>query len=262
MNVHDFNSLLGTVLELKLRSNNKRSMFNVLDTHKDGYCRESDFMKLFTLSSSELSGALEDRSAPQHQFVLDLVVEQIYHEIVYFKQNGLVELQAKLDKKGQISPAKLEKQLSFFKVNLTAEERQVLSSAGEVDEFTGEKLIPFRRMVETTITKANIKIDFRLSFAKQGTLYANSGSKERRFKEMEQEYEERLKKKEEEERRKKQALEDAENFSQFESSEDMDAYRQEIINSNVAKEAKNIKSKFGKKFLEIFQRSLIDTITK
>lgn len=37
MNVHDFNSFLSVILELKLRSNNKRSLFNILDLNKDGY---------------------------------------------------------------------------------------------------------------------------------------------------------------------------------------------------------------------------------
>ena len=37
MNIHDFNSFLSVLLELKLRSNNKRSLFNILDHNKDGY---------------------------------------------------------------------------------------------------------------------------------------------------------------------------------------------------------------------------------
>lgn len=37
MNIHDFNSFLSVLLELKLRSDNKRSLFNIMDLNKDGY---------------------------------------------------------------------------------------------------------------------------------------------------------------------------------------------------------------------------------
>ena len=56
-------------------------------------------------------------------------------------------------------------------------------------------------LIEQTITKTNIKIDFKVKYAKMGTL-ANS-NKQTRFKAMEDYYDEKERMREEEKRRRK-----------------------------------------------------------
>lgn len=223
MNIHEFNSFLGSALDIKLKSNNKRSIFNVLDKDKDGYCKDDDFVKVFSLTKEEIDRALADPHDVNHMLVLDMIIEQLYHEVVYFNSNGIGEIQKKLDKHGMIGLKKLEKQLSFYKVELTAEERGILEIAGVPNELTGEKFIPFRRLVESTISKANINISFKLGLIKQGT-FSNAKLKEQRLKEMETHYEEEARRKAEEEERKRKEETDGD-FSEFEESEDMDTVR-------------------------------------
>lgn len=118
---------------------------------------------------------------------------------------------------------KLEKQLSFLRVKLTDEERNIFNNISVTDEFTGEKFVPFKRIIEKSISKANIKIDFKVSYMKMGTFASNSFKKEDRFKAMEKHYEEEAQRKEkekEEARKRQEAIEDNEEFSQFELSED------------------------------------------
>ena len=230
MNVHDFNSFLSVLLELKLKSNNKKSLFNIMDMNKDGYWKEKDFMKILSLSQADIDAAILKPEQFMNGLILDLVVEQLYHEIVYFKQEGIFELQAKLDKKGNIALPKLEKQLSYSRIKLTNEEKQIFENISIVDEFTNEKFVPFKRIIEKSISKANIKIDFKVSYMKMGTFGSNSFKKEDRFKEMEKHYEEEAKRKaEEEERKRQQTIEDDGDFSQFESSEDLEAVRMIIL---------------------------------
>ena len=102
--------------------------------------------------------------------ILDLVVEQIYHEIVYFSNDGISEIQSKLDKNGSIQYAKLQRLLTYFKVALTFEENQILANTCFTGGPKGERMIPFKRLIEHTITKANIKIDFKVSYTKLGTM--------------------------------------------------------------------------------------------
>ena len=85
MNVHNFNSFLSVILELKLRSNNKRSLFNILDLNKDGYWKEKDFLRVFKLSKQDIEASIAKPQQFLNGLILDMVVEQIYHEIVYFK---------------------------------------------------------------------------------------------------------------------------------------------------------------------------------
>ena len=134
MNIHDFNSFLSVLLELKLRSNNKRSLFNILDGNKDGYCKENDFLKYFNLTKEEIEVAINNPKEYMDGAILDLIIEQLYHEVVYFSSEGIFEIQSKLDKNGNIPFSKFEKQLSYFKVLLTSEEKRILENVWIIEE--------------------------------------------------------------------------------------------------------------------------------
>lgn len=107
---------------------------------------------------------------------------------------------------------------------MTDEEKSIFENISIIDEFTNQQFVPFKQIIEKSISKANIKIDFKVSYMKMGTFGSNSFKKEDRFKDMEKHYEEEARRKaEEEERKRKEAMGDNDEFSQFESSEDNDA---------------------------------------
>lgn len=82
-------------------------------------------------------------------------------------------------------------------------------------------MIPFRQLIEHTITKANIKIDFKVSYTKMGTMANLKNSKrEERFSEMEKYYDEQERLKEEEKMKRRKVLIDDGDFSEYELSDD------------------------------------------
>ena len=154
---------------------------------------------------------------------------------------------------------KFEKQLSYYKVELTREEEDILLNTSEIEDLAGNKLIDLRKLVEVTISKTNIAIDFRIHFEKKGTLGAGSFGKEARLRQMEKDAEDEAKRIELEHEKDSLNMEldepDTE-FSQFESSNDGDG----VVGSKfglASKKSKMVKDKFGRKFLDIFQKSLI-----
>jgi hypothetical protein len=120
-------------------------------------------------------------------------------------------------------------------------------------------------LIEKTISKSNLHIDFKLSLQKQGTIVSDKQSKERRRKNMEDYYEEeqRRKAEEEEERRRREAEElESDGYSQYEDSTASPVKTKGRIFKGENKELNAIRDKFGRKFLDIFQRTLMETINK
>jgi len=268
MNIHSFSSFLGVILDLRLTSVNKRGLFSTIDSNKDGYVTDKDFFKIFSITQEEIELAISQSKSEKEIEMLDFVIEQIYYDIVFFDNKGLTIINSKLDKNGLITLKKLEQYLAFYKVILAPYERTILTNQAVENELTGEKLIPFRKIFEKTISKSNLKVEFKTNFVKQGTSIRGDNDKKGRMDYMEKFYDEEARKKEEEEekRRAEEALniEDSD-FSQFENSDDSVMQKSKIARSSynsANKELSDIKDKFGTKFLDIFQKSLLDAISK
>jgi hypothetical protein len=130
-------------------------------------------------------------------------------------------------------------------------------------------MIPFRKLTEKTMTKINIRMNFRLTLKKQETSLIQGGevskgdAKRKRLESMERYYTEqqRLKeeKEKEEERLRLLEKEKEDEFSQYES--DTSPIRDNVT-PYTRKQMNNIKDKFGHKFLDIFKKTLIQTITE
>lgn len=264
MNIYSFSSFLGVLLQLRLTSANKRALFNLIDYNQDGYVNAKDFRRVFSCTEDDIQNAIKDPINFQDGDILDMVIEQIYYDIVFFNRLGIAQIQKKLDAKGRISLEKLEQQLSFYKVVWTKREKELMSNTVEEDIDTGKRLIPFRKLIEKTISKSNLHIDFKLTLQKQGTIVSDKQSKEKRFKKMEDYYEdEQRRKAEEEERRRREAEEvESDGYSQFEDSTASPVKNKSRIFKGDNKELTAIRDKFGKKFLDIFQRTLMATISK
>ena len=266
MNIHDFKSFLSVFLDVKTTQSNKRSLFNVLDLNKDGYISQDQFMKIFSISSEEIEQAIESPYEFQNGKLLEMVIEQIYHAVIYFKKTSITEIYQKLNKDGAISIKRLEQQLSFYQVTLTDDERAMLSNTSVENEMTGEKLIPFRKLVETSISNSNTNIYFRLKLQKKATI-AEHGKK-KRFREMERQVEQEAILKEQEHLRKLElinARQDDSKSSQFEDSErviDAERKAKSKIAKSPQKHTEEVKDQFGQKFKELFQKSLNDVTQK
>lgn len=100
MNTHDFKSFLTVFLDLKITNINKRTLFSVIDLEKDNYVEEPQFMKMFRHTKENIDDAINNPHDPKNFEIVDAVIEQIYHAIVYFKESGIAEIEKKLDKKG------------------------------------------------------------------------------------------------------------------------------------------------------------------
>jgi hypothetical protein len=130
-------------------------------------------------------------------------------------------------------------------------------------------MIPFRKLIEKTMTKINIRMNFRLSLKKQetsmvqGDKVSKSDAKHKRLESMEKYYTEqqRLKeeKEKEEERLRLLEKEKEDEFSQFESDT---SPKRDNVTPYTQKQMNNIKDKFGHKFLDMFTKTLIQTITE
>jgi hypothetical protein len=115
MNIFLFNSFLGVELGLKLTSANKRGMFTVLDWNEDGYATVKEFIKVFSNNEEDIKKAMEDPHGYKDGMILDFVIEQIYHDIVFFNKNAVEQLEEKLDSRGRMAADRLEKYLTFYK---------------------------------------------------------------------------------------------------------------------------------------------------
>ena len=98
----------------------------MLDTNKDGYVDEADFVKIFSITKEDIEKAAEDPYNYKEGEILYFIILQIYYDIVFFKSEGLQTIHSKLDANGMISMKKLEQYLSFYKVILTDLEKSVL----------------------------------------------------------------------------------------------------------------------------------------
>jgi Ca2+-binding EF-hand superfamily protein len=114
MNVFSFDSFMGVELGLKLTSSNKRGLFTVIDWNDDGYCSEKEFRKVLATSQEDIQKAIKDPFNYKDGLILDFVVEQIYHDIILFKQSSLDEITEKQNSDGYISIERLTKYLGFY----------------------------------------------------------------------------------------------------------------------------------------------------
>jgi Ca2+-binding EF-hand superfamily protein len=194
MNIHMFSSFLGVALEIRLTSVNKRGLFWVLDTNKDGYVDEGDFVKIFSITKEDIEKASEDPYNYREGEILYFIILQIYYDIIFFKSEGLQTINSKLDENGMISMKKLEQYLSFYKVILTDLEKSVLSGTEEENELTGQKLVPFKRLLESTMIKNNLKVEFKVNFARMETYIPKNFDRKERLDFMEKYYEEEQRK--------------------------------------------------------------------
>jgi len=100
MNIHDFKSFVSVYIDVRISQINKRSLFNVIDQNKDGYISEERFNDLFSITRDEIESSLKEPYEFRNGMLIDLVVEQIYHSLNYFKKSSLAEIQEKFDKNG------------------------------------------------------------------------------------------------------------------------------------------------------------------
>ena len=126
-------------------------------------------MKIFSISSEEIEQAIKSPYELQNGKLLEMVIEQIYHEAIYFKKTSMTEIYEKLNKDDAISIERLEQQLSFYQVTLTNDERFMLSNTFFENEMTAEKLIPFRKLVEISMSNSSTNIEFRLKLQEIAT---------------------------------------------------------------------------------------------
>ena len=266
MNIHDFKSFMSVFLELKLTQINKRSIFNVLDLNKDGYISQDQFVKNFALTSEDIEQAIESPQEFKNGRILEMVIEQIYHAAIYFKKTSITEIYQKLNRNGEISIKRLEQQLSFYKVTLTDDERVMLSNTSMEVDRNGDKLVPFRKLVSTSISNSNTNIDFRLKLQKQGTM--TKRDKSARLRQMEQQIEQEAILKEQERLKKLElmnARKDDSEFSQFEDSDRASSAMRKTRSKfakSPQKQKEVVKDQFGQKFLELFQKSLVEVMQK
>lgn len=148
MNIYSFNSFMGVELGLKLTSANKRGLFTVIDWNDDGYCTEKEFSVVFATTEEDIQKAIQDPLEYKDGIILDFVIEQIYHDMIMFKKEAVNEIEEKLNSQGLIKMSRLTKYLGFYKCKLTPIEIQLLEGTAEVDDKSGEKMIPFRRLIE------------------------------------------------------------------------------------------------------------------
>lgn len=222
MNIFSFNSLIGVELGLKLTSANKHGLFSVIDYNADGYATEKEFLSVFAVTEQQINEAIKDPINYMDGLILDFVIEQIYNDILFFKGEGLKEIEQKLDANGRIDVDRLEKYLGFYNAKLTPFEKEFLAATGVKDEKKNKIMVPFRKLIEKTMSRINLRINFRLNLKRQDTtIYTEEESRKKRLIEMEKYYEEQQRLKEErekeEERLRLLKKEKDEEYSQYES---------------------------------------------
>ena len=263
MNKFAFNSFMGVELGLKLTSANKLGLFTSIDWNGDGYATVKEFLKVFSTTEEDIQNAIKDPLNYKEGLILDFVIEQIYHDIIMFKTESIKQIEEKLDAEGRIDINKLETYLGFYKCKITPIEKDLLRGTGVENPKNGKIMVPFLKLIENTRTKTNIRINFRVPIQRKGTSISKSEDRAKRKEEMENYYEEqqRIKQEKEEEERKRIALIRAQEneYSQYEDS-DGTPMPQKYLSAATKKNIKNVKNKFGKKFLDMFQKTLFDTI--
>ena len=180
-------------------------------------------------------------------------------------KTSIKEINQKLNKQGAISIKKLEQQLSFYQVTLTDNERVMLNNTSVENETTGEKLIPLRKLIETSISNSNTNIDFTFKLQKNATTVKSN--KNERFKEMDRQIEQEAILNEQERLRKLELMNARQNDSEFSQSEDSERVssakrRPQSKSAKPSQKTEMVKDQFAQKFLELFQKSLAEVMQK